>query len=547
MEINGSLAPLLYADTEQINFQVPCDLSSGTASLTVHAPGGDTSAFAFTVVAQTPSIFQYGTNHAVAQNNDAKHSLNSSTAPAAAGSVITVYLTGQGPLDNSVACGSKAPDSPLSNATATATATIQGKSAAVQFLGLTPGFAGLAQANIKVPTLPTGDYPLVLTVGGTMSTSAVVSVSGTGTAYTGPLTLIASAAFSNTSISNISLLGNTAYVCSANRITMVDVSDPTSPSVVGEFGDSTLNGNGTICVINTQTGSPYLVDVVGPLNNPVSFATYDLSSPRSPRLLGLTATQYPYIVDLSFNGVYGYASTSYFTYQTTSSRPIIAQTGDFLSFDFTSPGSPVFLSVLSTLSNAHLKPSARVVSQAYAYIASSTATGGSTAGTGTIEVIGVGTPAGMYSANEVSVSPSAIIQSFDVENTLLLASGNTTGNRNPGNPDFDFTGNLTLTTMDLTNITSPTVLASFDTGLQVNGTFYTVAFNNGVFAIVCNPPATDNGGPASLMVVDARQPSNPVLYPFQTQFGFSDLVPTSAGYLLAPTSFGLNIYLLNWQ
>src|SRR5579863_2257171 len=171
--VAGSAVPLYYVSAGVINFQVPSATAAGQASLVVKAPGGTSNTFTFTVIAQAPAIFQYGTNHAVAQNNDAAHSTNSSTDPAPDGSVITVYLTGQGAVSNPVADGAAAPIAPLSNATATATATIGPQSATVQFLGLAPTFAGVGQANIQVPNLPTGDYPLVITVGGIVSTSAI--------------------------------------------------------------------------------------------------------------------------------------------------------------------------------------------------------------------------------------------------------------------------------------------------------------------------------------------------------------------------------------
>jgi hypothetical protein len=98
--------------------------------------------------------------------------------------------------------------------------------------------------------------------------------------------------------------------------------------------------------------------------------------------------------------------------------------------------------------------------------------------------------------------------------------------------------------MDLTDVEAPSVVSTLTTQLQVNGTFYTVAFSNGVFAIVNNPPVTDDFGPSSLMIADARNPSNILLYPSQTQFGFSGMLTTSSGYLLAPTVLGLNIYKL---
>jgi uncharacterized protein (TIGR03437 family) len=557
VEIQGTLVPLLYASATQINFQVPASLASGQASLIVHAPSGDSSSFTFTVLSQAPAIFQYGANHAIAQNIDAANSLNSSTAPAAAGSVITVYLTGQGAVDNPVADGMPAPDSPLANATATFSATIEFKDAPVQFLGLTPGYAGLAQANIQVPTLPTGDYPLVLTIGGIVSASAVISVSGTGTPFTSPLTLVGTASFVNSLSSSVALSGTTAYVCGANHITMVDVSNAAQPAVIGEFGDSQLNGNGTICAINSAPSSPYLVDVVrAPLNTTPfvdSFAVYDITSPRAPVLLGVTATSYPYIVSLSFFDNFAFASTSYITFA-TSSKMITNQTGEFLAFDFTNPAAPQFITTLSATSgsNANLDPYSAVFDQLYAFVASTTATGSSTSGVGVLDIVNITTPTAMTSINEIQLSPAAIALSFaftppTLAPVILLVVGNTTGNRSQGTPDFGFTGTLTLATLDVSNPAAPILLSNLDTGIQVNAAFNTAAFANGVFAVVANAPVSDYLGPQSLLIVDARQPSNPILYPVQTQFGFGGVLTTSTGYLLAPNALGLNIYLLQYQ
>jgi uncharacterized protein (TIGR03437 family) len=108
------------------------------------------------------------------QNMDG--TLNSTNNPADPGRVVIAYLTGQGALDNPVPTGAAAPASPLSRAKATASATIGGRPATVQFLGLAPSFVGLAQANVLVPDLAPGDYPLVITVGGVASNAPLVSV-----------------------------------------------------------------------------------------------------------------------------------------------------------------------------------------------------------------------------------------------------------------------------------------------------------------------------------------------------------------------------------
>lgn len=543
VSVSGKLVPLLYASATQINFQVPSSLSAGTVSVVVNGPGGASSAYSMTVTSAAPALYQYGTNHALAQNADG--TLNAGSAPAAAGSYLTVYLTGQGAVSNAVADGAAAPLSPLSSATATSSATIGPLNAPIQFLGLTPGFAGLGQLNVQVPALPTGDYPLVLTIGGLLSASAVVSVSGSGAAYTSPLTLTGSAAFSNSATSSVALYNNIAYVCGANRIVMVDVTNPASPSMLGEFGDSVFGGAGDRCAINTQVATPYLVETFGsPSGTTESFAVYSLSTPSSPTLLTVASNAYGHMVDMSFAGNYLFVTTSFLTYYTAGDA-VASSEGDFLVFDFTNPAAPTQIaSTIAGLGNQFLEPDSEVVNQIYSYVASTTATGATTSGAGVLDVVSVANPGGPTLVSQTTVAGTDILLSFDISGTTLLAAGNTTGQRNPGTPDFDFTGYLTLTTMDLTNPAVPTVTATTTTTLQVNGTFTVSSFGNGVFALVNMPPATDDFGAASLMIVDARTPTNILAYPYQTQFGFSGLLTTGNGYLLAPTALGLNIYSL---
>jgi uncharacterized protein (TIGR03437 family) len=545
---NPIQAPLVYASPTQINFQVPSGLTAGTANFSVTVGGGNSLSFTVNVVSAGPSIFQDTSNHAIALDAGAGYATNSDTHPAAASSVVVVYLTGLGAVDHPVPDGAATPGSPLANATGTPSATIGGMNAPVQFLGLTPGYAGLAQANIQVPSLATGDYPLVITVGGYVSASAMLSVSGSGTAPPSFLSLLGQVPFANSSVSSVAINGNTTYVCGANRIYIINTSNVSAPAVLGEFGDADLAGNGGVCVLN-QTVGPILVDLVGPGGSP-TFVVYNVATPTQPIKLGQIAPQsYTYLTDLSFIGTAGFASTSWF--QVDSASNITAQHGDLLAFDL-SAELPQLISAMvpnaavPASNNLNVRPNALALpaSSNYpntVYSASTTATGNSTKGNAALDVIDVSNPQNMQGVVRVTVSSAAIFLGFAYDNNLLFLTGNTTGFRNPGVPDFSITGDLTLTTMNIGNVRNPVPIKTVVTGIQTTGTYHMAPFGSSVFAIVNNPPASDLSGPGSLMIVDARNTSAPVLYPFMTQFGLSGLAAVN-NFLLVPNQNGMNIY-----
>ena len=182
--VNGVPAPLFYSSSLQIDFQIPYETKVGTATVVVTVGSTNSAPFSFSVQTASPGIFQFGNDRAAVRNPD--NSINNTNNGVAAGSYIVAYLTGQGPLDNPVADGVAAPDLPLSRATSTYSATIGGLNAKVFFLGLAPGYVGLAQANITVPALPGGDYPLIITVNGVASNGPLITISGASTPAAAP-------------------------------------------------------------------------------------------------------------------------------------------------------------------------------------------------------------------------------------------------------------------------------------------------------------------------------------------------------------------------
>ncbi|MEO8368357.1 MAG: SBBP repeat-containing protein, partial [Candidatus Solibacter sp.] len=165
--VNGTAVPLVYVSPGQINFQLPYETSVGTASAIVTAGCGASTAVTFQVVRAAPYFLLAADGSALVQNQDFTFNSASNAAPKA--SIVTAYLIGIGSLDGTVATGAAAPTDRLLNATLPAKATIGGFDTSIKFLGLTPGFVGLAQANLEVPNLSPGKYTIVLTVDGVES------------------------------------------------------------------------------------------------------------------------------------------------------------------------------------------------------------------------------------------------------------------------------------------------------------------------------------------------------------------------------------------
>jgi uncharacterized protein (TIGR03437 family) len=167
LTVNGVNAPILgvYGSANQVNFQVPYETKTGSASIVVTVAGLASNTVTVPVTAASPGMFLVGTSPAV--QNYPSYALNSSSNPIAAGGTIIAYLTGAGAVTPAVADGAPAPTSTLTYTTITPTATIGNASAQVMFSGLAPGFVGLTQVDITVPpSLKTGSYPLVITYAG---------------------------------------------------------------------------------------------------------------------------------------------------------------------------------------------------------------------------------------------------------------------------------------------------------------------------------------------------------------------------------------------
>ncbi len=87
------------------------------------------------------------------------------TTAAKPGDIIVLWGTGFGDTSPSAPVGIVVPSNGAYNAANSVTVTVGGVPTTVYGAALAPGFAGLFQVAIMIPTsLPDGDYPLVATV-----------------------------------------------------------------------------------------------------------------------------------------------------------------------------------------------------------------------------------------------------------------------------------------------------------------------------------------------------------------------------------------------
>jgi uncharacterized protein (TIGR03437 family) len=175
--INGTAAPIFYSTMGQIGIQIPYEVAGqSTAQIVVSVAGQSSVARTFNIAPSAPGIFtanQQGTGIAAVLHQDGVSPITPQN-PAHPDEVIIFFLTGLGALSPSVATG--APSG--GNLSATATLTIDGVSAAVDYAGGAPGFVGLNQINARVPanTRTAEAIPVIVSIGGRASNTATVPV-----------------------------------------------------------------------------------------------------------------------------------------------------------------------------------------------------------------------------------------------------------------------------------------------------------------------------------------------------------------------------------
>ncbi len=175
---------LSFVSPGQINVQIPWELQGHSRALVKVTVEGVPSTYAWfyqlPLHPYSPALFPYldpGTGRWFAAAQHVGYELISPSNPATREETIVLYANGLGPTDPQPASGEPSPASPLAETVERPTATIGGLPATVEWSGMTPGSVGLYQVHVNVPRdLPSGDQPVVITIGGVSSAPVNIPV-----------------------------------------------------------------------------------------------------------------------------------------------------------------------------------------------------------------------------------------------------------------------------------------------------------------------------------------------------------------------------------
>jgi uncharacterized protein (TIGR03437 family) len=179
---NGIAAPMIYASSTQVSAMVPYEMAPiASPSVWIKYVGQTSNAVSLTSATTAPGLFAQnaqGFGPGSILNQD--YSLNGPGNPAAKGSTVMVYMTGEGQTNPAGVTGAiTAPTLPPPQVTPKPLLAIgvliNGQPAFYTYAGEAPGFAtGLMQLNVQIPsTALSGDLSIIVSIGANISQSTV--------------------------------------------------------------------------------------------------------------------------------------------------------------------------------------------------------------------------------------------------------------------------------------------------------------------------------------------------------------------------------------
>jgi uncharacterized protein (TIGR03437 family) len=173
--VGGERGYIDYVSPNQINLVAP-NIGAGPTQVKVTNSLGTSPVFSSTSATFGPAFFLWPGGYTVATYSDFTLAVKNgtfagiTTAAAKPGDVLILWGTGFGPTSPLAPVGKVVPSNTTYSTKDPVTVKVGGISAKIYGAALAPGYAGLYQVAIQVPTtLAAGDYPVVATIGGVSS------------------------------------------------------------------------------------------------------------------------------------------------------------------------------------------------------------------------------------------------------------------------------------------------------------------------------------------------------------------------------------------
>ena len=163
--VNNKPAPLYFVSAGQINALVPYSTTGATATIVVQNGTVNSNTVTVPVAPTAPGVYsldQSGSGPGAILHAD--FGLVNSDRPAAPGETVLIYLTGMGAVNPPITDGTAGGSSPLNKAVSDVVVWVAGQQASLLYNGLAPGYPGLYQINVTLPTILAGggNVPLAI-------------------------------------------------------------------------------------------------------------------------------------------------------------------------------------------------------------------------------------------------------------------------------------------------------------------------------------------------------------------------------------------------
>ncbi len=172
--VDNIVSGLFFVSPGQINFLIPYEVEATSVTVFVERQGITGPVVTIPLAPVSPGFFQWNGNFAVAQHADG--SLISPAAPAQGGEIVVLYAAGLGHTIPDVPPGYIVSTATWILAAAQLQILIDGEQCAagsILYAGLTPGFAGLYQINLRLPADLPPDATIQISIGAESSPATI--------------------------------------------------------------------------------------------------------------------------------------------------------------------------------------------------------------------------------------------------------------------------------------------------------------------------------------------------------------------------------------